>query len=835
MKTLRVGLPLGVLLLKLAVANVHAQCTTARLNWDVLDFMTASFDPLNNGTTQRFTIGKQMVTITHNYSSAAFAGENNEHTGDAGSYGTGEDVKFTGNGSITFTFSTAVTNVKLSVYDIDVNQRLTVTAVNGAVPVNVVLTRAAGTYLSISGSGTPTATATAGGSSVASDNNTATANIDIAGPVTGFTLAISLTGIISGGAPAGREDGSFWVSDVEACVPGSFSSNFREAARPLPGMPSYVLTVRNNEVYYTNPATGKSKLLFTDPGHTNLNSVAYDPVNKMVYYAYSLTGNAPNNRTLRRYDYEQDTLGVLISDARNLGIVLYDNGVESGAGSFYDGSWYIGIEANGTGYTNGRESKIWRIDFNALQQPVIAAQVFAIDGQNHDWGDFGVHQNMLYNFDADAGNENLHNVDLNTRAITTLNTPAALPRQVSIDWQGNIFNVGNTAGSPSTGSIARYFPNTGTQNTPVMLMYNGNTPSGSWGDGAEAFRPKVDYGDAPTSYEPVSEYEATHERIPTLRLGNNLSVEWNKALVPDGTNDTDDDAIPGTLAVGSGATSFSFTASVFNNTGANATLVAWLDVNNDGIFQASEGRSFTIASNPSMQTLNLGMTGLNVTALVGSTIYLRLRLTSAANGMTTAHATGFFEDGEVEDYPVVVSGVLPRLTDFNVRKNGSRSALIRWNVTEAAQGTQFVVERSADGLRWHTLGTFSANECSQYAYTDSLAIMPVSYYRLVTHIPGGSFSYSDIKQLSFHSISQLTVSPNPASVMAQVQFYAEKASTATLQLYDMQGKLQLLKYLPVQQGINRYQLNELVNFSKGVYELRIFCGTEQHHTKIIIH
>jgi len=135
---------------------VNAQCTTANLNWDHLDYLDPTFVTLAQSQTQRFVIGTQRVTIAHNYTAANIVGENILHTGESSSYGTGADVQLKGNGTITYTFQNAVSNVKFSVYDIDYDQRVTVTAVNGATPVNITMARV-GTVLTIAGSGTTSA------------------------------------------------------------------------------------------------------------------------------------------------------------------------------------------------------------------------------------------------------------------------------------------------------------------------------------------------------------------------------------------------------------------------------------------------------------------------------------------------------------------------------------------------------------------------------------------------------------------------------------------------------------------------------------------------------
>ncbi|HEX4957028.1 MAG TPA: hypothetical protein VFV46_02520, partial [Lacibacter sp.] len=225
--------------------DVKAQCTDATVKWDLLDFLHApTFATTARAQNQRFTIGKNSLNITHNYTDANAFGENATHTGSTGSFGTGEDVQFMGDGTITFTFLNSVTNARFSLYDVDVNQRITVTATNGITPVPVTMVQPSGSTITIVGSGTVTAVGTANATANATTSNGSTLNITVAGTVTSITISVSVTGTVTTGPAGNREDGSFWLSDIIACDAGVFATNYRAVAQPIAGMPSYVLTVR---------------------------------------------------------------------------------------------------------------------------------------------------------------------------------------------------------------------------------------------------------------------------------------------------------------------------------------------------------------------------------------------------------------------------------------------------------------------------------------------------------------------------------------------------------------------------------------------------------------
>ncbi|HUP13506.1 MAG TPA: hypothetical protein VM187_14880, partial [Niastella sp.] len=151
---------LAAILFGFSTTQLKAQCTTAALNWDALDFLQEGTNVSNAiATNQKFAFGKDMLTITHNYSMANALGDNTTNTAETGSYGAGTDVQFKGNGTITLTFASPVQNVQFSMYDIDFGQKATITALNGATAQNVSIATIGTSNVIVTGTGTTIATA----------------------------------------------------------------------------------------------------------------------------------------------------------------------------------------------------------------------------------------------------------------------------------------------------------------------------------------------------------------------------------------------------------------------------------------------------------------------------------------------------------------------------------------------------------------------------------------------------------------------------------------------------------------------------------------------------
>jgi hypothetical protein len=506
-------------------------------------------------------------------------------------------------------------------------------------------------------------------------------------------------------------------------------------AKPFTNQPGYVLVSRNNIVYMVDPATGRAVEVFRDPSEQNINSMGYDPHKRILYFTNSLTaadGKAnPNDKVLKKYDFNTETLSIVVNDVTaSLGIPTFGSGVESGGASFYDGALYLGIEG-----TSSTRSTIWRIDFDAALNAINAKQVFGIALEGHDWGDFVIANSTLYDFDGSAsGNENVFHIDLQTGAFIASHPAPFGIRQVGADWTEQVFNIG---GAPSaTGEVAPYNYNGTVATTQQKVITVGTTqPTGSWGDAAEAFKPKADFGDAPASYDPDLLSPALHERDVNLRLGPVLKTEWSKLSAAN--SDDDDDGLKFVRILNTGGGNYQIDALVYNNTGKNAIVGAWVDFNGNGQFDSNEGITTTVSSGTTTQEVSLYWQKITANLPANSHTYLRVRVTSesATRTMTTADATGYFVNGEVEDWyvPVNVTTLPLQLIGFAAKKVDASKVQVNWHVAEESIGTLYELQRSKDGINWNTVYIKKATgntQSASYSYNDAEPFQPNSYYRL---------------------------------------------------------------------------------------------------------
>lgn len=870
-RLLSVSIPLCFILF--LSGKLSAQCTTANVNWDYLDYLqtnTAGYSAYINTPalytsmvqTQAFALGRRGLTIVHNYTAANNRGENTTNTAEAGSRGTGADVQWIGNGTITITFDTVVTAASFSIYDIDRSQVVTVTALNGVTPVNITMAKLSGVVLTIAGSGTPTASATANATTVANNNTDGTINVDIAGSVTSITIVVTASGTCSSGCGGGgTENGSFWLSDISACVVGSFPNNYYAISQPFTGQPEWILAVHDlNTVYMVDPATGRAVAIFqdTDPRVREINDLAYDPYKRIIYYSVdglercTPAGTPDSIRHIKKYDVNTETISTLISNVNNApyNIPTFSYGLESAAGGFYNGSLYQGVEGTQSGSTNtGREGIVWRIDFASDSiTPTKACQVFALPVDNgssllHDWGDVTLKDGIMYDFNAASSSSNGNYNIFNLQTCTVTNTYAGVrlsdkPRQAGQKWDGSIYWFHDSV-TAYNGTNVLTLPK-----RKIVAAARSATWVAGAGDAAEAFKPKADFGDAPATYDPVALSPALNERDTALRIGATYDWEWGKQTSAIANGDGgDEDGLAFVPVFDPGTQTYLVQVSVYNHTDSVAKLCAWFDYNGNGVFDASEGLTpISVPSSTATQNFYLWWSGIVSPIAKGTYTFLRIRLATNANNVTTSKSTGYMFDGETEDYRVLVDNfpLSVNLLNFNARAINSTTARLTWTTTGEENFAGFGIERSADGINWTAIAYVSARgntvqDQNEYLYNDTRALKGKSFYRLKLLDKNNLFHYSELRSVTINDMAdQVVLMPNPARSSATIYLSSDAVSEAIVSLYDLQGrKLRTEKYQLVPGG-NSLTLKNLDQLPEGTYVVQVINGQQATTKKLLI-
>jgi hypothetical protein len=428
---------------------------------------------------------------------------------------------------------------------------------------------------------------------------------------------------------------------------------------------------------------------------------------------------------------------------------------------------------------------------------------------------------------------------MQTGAATTYNNPTPTRRysgQAGLSWAGNLYMIYDSLFQYNAGVITKIAK-------PVAISVIGDPVPPAWvgnaGDGSDPFRPKCDFGDAPATYDPNPVSPAVHERSELIRLGATWDKEWLKKGVT-GTEDVDDgvSTVP-LLPPGTG--SYLVQVSVFNNNGANATLCAWVDFNANGVFDASEGVTpITVPNSASPQTVNLFWPSYTTPLVNGQSTYLRIRITSASALMTTSHATGYFTNGEVEDYKVLVDNFPLSITNFSfdaILINNKNSKLT-WTASEDNNFSGYEIEKSKDSRNWETLGLVASNgEQGQknYEFIDSAPYNGNTFYRLKFIGVSGSNKYSEIKTIKMVSLAEIvTIKPNPVTTVADIGIITTEKTTVEILISTVSGKNIFTQKYSVDAGANTISIPVKNEWTAGMYLVRIIMNNEIADKKLMI-
>jgi len=200
--------------------------------------------------------------------------------------------------------------------------------------------------------------------------------------------------------------------------------------------------------------------------------------------------------------------------------------------------------------------------------------------------------------------------------------------------------------------------------TSLAYQVNG-TPTNSTSEFGPCYKAVYDCGDAPDSYHTLLiNCGPTHENISSNLCLGTIPTSDNDGMPSAAANLDVDDGVASLPVVTTKSTSYILPVSVTNNSGTTATLYAWFDINQNGLFEASEFQTASVTSTGT-QTINLTW---NLSALTcGTTLnpgvtYIRLRLTTDALADVVGTSTvdersyGLAADGEVEDYKIYIQG-----------------------------------------------------------------------------------------------------------------------------------------------------------------------------------
>lgn len=305
---------------------------------------------------------------------------------------------------------------------------------------------------------------------------------------------------------------------------------------------------------------------------------------------------------------------------------------------------------------------------------------------------------------------------------------------------------------------------------------------------------ELDWGDAPDVPYPTLAVSngANHQISPGFFLGAAIDADPNGQQTPDASGDDNDgdpaDDEDGVLLL---------TQLIFNNpaqiqvTASQPGLLdAWIDYNIDGDWLDAGEQIF--ASQP----LNAGVNALviNVPAITAGTTFARFRL-SRAGGLAP---TGYHQDGEVEDYQVIVY-VPVEMERFEVGVEGGHVRL-DWTTRSETENIGFYVYRSKTKEGPFTQitaeiipGAGNSETTHTYSYLDENVYTGETwYYKVADMNYAGALTFHGPKIARIEAPTEYALEqnyPNPFNPVTSIRFSIKEEGFVKVNIYNTQGQL----------------------------------------------
>lgn len=200
-----------------------------------------------------------------------------------------------------------------------------------------------------------------------------------------------------------------------------------------------------------------------------------------------------------------------------------------------------------------------------------------------------------------------------------------------------------------------------------------------------------------------------------------------------------------------------------------------------------------------------------------------------ARGATTTNDQGF-----ITKYCDVVLPV--ELLEFKASLLSSGAVLTEWKTALEKNNDYFLIQRSADGIHFETIGRVkgagNSSQVNAYSFMDEYPLAGLSYYRLVQVDDDGRSSNSQMVPVRITSLHHIAVSPNPTQGYFTITTKWGTEEIVEMTLVDAIGKEMMSWKEKV--AIGAYEKTiDISHFSDGMYVLLVHTKTENAVLKIL--
>ena len=171
------------------------------------------------------------------------------------------------------------------------------------------------------------------------------------------------------------------------------------------------------------------------------------------------------------------------------------------------------------------------------------------------------------------------------------------------------------------------------------------------------------------------------------------------------------------------------------------------------------------------------------------------------------------------------------LLEFEVFPNPPNGVRLDWTTTVEENNKHFLVERSADGRKFVTIGQVKGAGDSfveqKYRFSDNRPLPGLNYYRLAQVDYDGTIHRHEVISVLYEQKANIKLFPNPvADGPIYLDYFVTSSGTATLEWMSAAGQVLSRELMELERGSQRIQL-ELGDWPSGLYHLRMTISGEQ--------
>ena len=172
----------------------------------------------------------------------------------------------------------------------------------------------------------------------------------------------------------------------------------------------------------------------------------------------------------------------------------------------------------------------------------------------------------------------------------------------------------------------------------------------------------------------------------------------------------------------------------------------------------------------------------------------------------------------------LVCSVLPlTLISLNATLQ-KRSVELKWQTAQESNTSYFSIEKSKDARLFDAFKQVPAagnsNTIINYSAYDDEPFAGTSWYRLKMADKDGKYTYSNAVAVNNLVQNMVSINPNPASSVLNINVQSITAANAFIQITDVHGKTLLQTTRIISNGFNTFPF-DVSHFAKGMYILKI--------------